>query len=482
MDYTVGSLADLISGSHTPNKPKVIKKEFIKLEQNDVNENTAKKGKHNKKSFNNSNLHNNIKNENIKNRKDNKVKIRRDGKKSVKPNIEENKLQKNNNLVMNGFKKNKSKKRQFSETGIGDEDLPDNKKQKLNKSGKSSKREKKRQFNVTDIADGADSPPKKQTFNKKGSKNEANDTGEEQNLVEGTPKKRKANKNDKNAERRVKYKIKEENRVQDPEVSARTVFVGNVPIAINKKKIKKHFQKYGDIDSVRIRGVPVKDMNTSKKVAAIKKEFNPNRSNVICYIRFVNKESAVKAEAENGRLLEDHHLRVHSCVSDEKPDESKAIFVGNLSFNAKEDDLWKAFESCGPISYVRIVRDPKMGMGKGFGYVNFKDSDAVQLALEMENVKLNDRELRISLCNLSTAKKNKKRNKNKKITQPGKQKEQGPKIKKQRAKPADGQEVDANQANRFQGTKFSDKSKKRKVNKGLLQKKKLVKKIAPKPN
>lgn len=83
--------------------------------------------------------------------------------------------------------------------------------------------------------------------------------------------------------------------------------------------------------------------------------------------------------------------------------------------DAVEDELWKLFETCGPISYVRIVRDSHTGMGKGFGYVNFVDSDAVQLALEMENVKLNDRELRISLCNLNSARKNKKNNKNKKV-------------------------------------------------------------------
>lgn len=47
-------------------------------------------------------------------------------------------------------------------------------------------------------------------------------------------------------------------------------------------------------------------------------------------------------------------------------------------------------------------------MGKGFAYVNFIDSDAVQLALEMEDVKLKDRVLRISLCNSSVAKRNKK--------------------------------------------------------------------------
>lgn len=83
--------------------------------------------------------------------------------------------------------------------------------------------------------------------------------------------------------------------------------------------------------------------------------------------------------------------------------------------DATEDELWKLFEDCGPISHVRIIRDTYSGMGKGFAFVNFKDSDAVQLALEMEDVKLRNRELRITLCNSSVAKKNNKTNKRKEV-------------------------------------------------------------------
>lgn len=88
--------------------------------------------------------------------------------------------------------------------------------------------------------------------------------------------------------------------------------------------------------------------------------------------------------------------------------------VINIS-DATEDQLWKAFEICGPISNVRIIRDKFTGMGKGFAYVNFKDSDAVQLALEMEDVKFKNRVVRISLCNSSVAKKNKTMNKKKEV-------------------------------------------------------------------
>ena len=40
--------------------------------------------------------------------------------------------------------------------------------------------------------------------------------------------------------------------------------------------------------------------------------------------------------------------------------------------DAEDDELWKIFEACGPISSVRIVRDNNTGAGKGFGFVNFE--------------------------------------------------------------------------------------------------------------
>ncbi|KAJ8952588.1 hypothetical protein NQ318_004135 [Aromia moschata] len=111
------------------------------------------------------------------------------------------------------------------------------------------------------------------------------------------PKKLKLSKNEVNAERRIKNKDKvgeKQKRIESPEVAERTIFIGNIPIQIEKKKVKRHFKKYGQIESIRIRGIPVADPKVSKKVASIKKEFNPKRNSVYCYIRFANKEDAKK--------------------------------------------------------------------------------------------------------------------------------------------------------------------------------------------
>lgn len=48
------------------------------------------------------------------------------------------------------------------------------------------------------------------------------------------------------------------------------------------------------------------------------------------------------------------------------------IFMGCLSVDLKELALRKHFEPCGTVEAVRLVRDAKSGLGKGFGYVLFE--------------------------------------------------------------------------------------------------------------
>lgn len=65
----------------------------------------------------------------------------------------------------------------------------------------------------------------------------------------------------------------------------RTIFVGNIPLRMSKIKLKDFFSKYGQVEAVRIRGVPVADSRVPKKVASIKKLFHPQRTSAICYVR-----------------------------------------------------------------------------------------------------------------------------------------------------------------------------------------------------
>lgn len=57
------------------------------------------------------------------------------------------------------------------------------------------------------------------------------------------------------------------------------------------------------------------------------------------------------------------------------------IYVGNLSFNATEDDIRQAFAAYGQVSTASIVKDKFTGQSRGFGFVEMPDATEAQAAI-----------------------------------------------------------------------------------------------------
>ncbi len=73
------------------------------------------------------------------------------------------------------------------------------------------------------------------------------------------------------------------------------------------------------------------------------------------------------------------------------------IYVGNISFNASEDDLRDAFEQYGTVETVKIVLDRDTGRSRGFGFVEMADDDAGREAINALNgFDLEGRELKVN--------------------------------------------------------------------------------------
>ncbi|MGD9807021.1 MAG: RNA recognition motif domain-containing protein [Deferribacterales bacterium] len=65
------------------------------------------------------------------------------------------------------------------------------------------------------------------------------------------------------------------------------------------------------------------------------------------------------------------------------------IYVGNLSFSTKEDDILALFSNIGDVDTARIITDRDTGRSKGFGFVEMPNNDQAKEAIE----KLNGTEL-----------------------------------------------------------------------------------------
>ena len=63
----------------------------------------------------------------------------------------------------------------------------------------------------------------------------------------------------------------------------------------------------------------------------------------------------------------------------------KNIYVGNLSFDASEDQVRSLFEAYGAVDKVNIVTDRDTGQPRGFAFVEMVDDDAANKAIEALN-------------------------------------------------------------------------------------------------
>ncbi|XP_071040810.1 RNA-binding protein 34 [Parasteatoda tepidariorum] len=177
-----------------------------------------------------------------------------------------------------------------------------------------------------------------------------------------------------------------------------TLFVGNLPVSVNRKMLHKLFTSFGQIKSVRMRGAVSTKMGIPKKVAEIKSEYHKGLQSHTGFVVFKDKESAKNALSLNGTLIDDHHILVDFA---NQPGEKKlynnelSVFLGNLPFDVADETVRSAFEECGEIQAVRIVRDKNTGVGKGFGYIQFQKIKAKEKALTLDDVEINSRKIRV---------------------------------------------------------------------------------------
>ena len=58
------------------------------------------------------------------------------------------------------------------------------------------------------------------------------------------------------------------------------------------------------------------------------------------------------------------------------------IYVGNLSFEATEGDLEDAFREYGEVASVKVIKDRETGRSRGFAFVEMRDSNDGQKAID----------------------------------------------------------------------------------------------------
>ncbi|KAE9964459.1 hypothetical protein BLS_008293 [Venturia inaequalis] len=203
--------------------------------------------------------------------------------------------------------------------------------------------------------------------------------------------------------------------------ATRTVFLGNVSsLAMTSKTAKKTLLKHlasfistlpactppHSVESIRFRSTAYSN-KIPKKAAFAKKELMDatTRSTHAYAVYSTNIAAREAARVLNGTVVLDRHLHVDEVAHPAKAEARRCVFVGNLPFvddesamreaeaaeagrkarkqepSDIEEGLWREFSKIGTVESVRVVRDPKTRVGKGFAYVQFKDENSVEAAL-----------------------------------------------------------------------------------------------------
>jgi RNA recognition motif-containing protein len=72
------------------------------------------------------------------------------------------------------------------------------------------------------------------------------------------------------------------------------------------------------------------------------------------------------------------------------------IYVGNLSFNATEQDVRSLFERHGKVDSVKLIMDRETGKPRGFGFVDMEQSEAQGAIQALNGHQMNGRPLRVN--------------------------------------------------------------------------------------
>lgn len=76
---------------------------------------------------------------------------------------------------------------------------------------------------------------------------------------------------------------------------------------------------------------------------------------------------------------------------------AKKLYVGNLSWNTREDGLRAAFESFGTVTSVSVIMDRMTGRSKGFGFVEIEEDDKADEAIAaMDGKELDGRNIKVN--------------------------------------------------------------------------------------
>jgi RNA recognition motif-containing protein len=75
---------------------------------------------------------------------------------------------------------------------------------------------------------------------------------------------------------------------------------------------------------------------------------------------------------------------------------ARTLYVGNLPWSTKADELADAFSAHGEVLSSRVITDRATGRSRGFGFVEVRDEDADTMIAAMNGTELEGRVITVN--------------------------------------------------------------------------------------
>ncbi|KIW15092.1 hypothetical protein PV08_07879 [Exophiala spinifera] len=164
-----------------------------------------------------------------------------------------------------------------------------------------------------------------------------------------------------------------------------TLYITNYPATADEAFIRNLLRPYGEIISVRFPSL------------------QKNKRRRFCYAEFKLPSEARAATELDGKEIDG--LRIVVKVSNpaarhariETNDDGRKIFVGQLPFKAKADDINKLFSPFGKLENIRVPQDPNArNRIRGVAFLTFATADQARAALAMHDQEFMGRRITVS--------------------------------------------------------------------------------------
>lgn len=161
------------------------------------------------------------------------------------------------------------------------------------------------------------------------------------------------------------------------------IYVSQIPYRTKESDLRRFFSKCGQIIALNY---PTIWSNGHK------------RPKGYCLIKFSSESQAIKCVELNGVKLFGKNLSIKFRQKgrlEKKPKNCKIIFISNLNFKVKEQQLGMLFEPCGQIIDIRIPKNKK-GYKHGIAYIEFSNTESVDKAIKLDGQSFHERPMEIN--------------------------------------------------------------------------------------